>query len=83
MVSLELGKLAGKVGAAALLSLLNPLAALIPFVDPGSKGEASKADSDCVALARTSGAIPAAVKNPASTKVPPLAAAGTAFSPTR
>ena len=74
-VSLELGKLAGKVGAAALLALLNPLAAIIPFVDPGSKGEASRADENCAALARTSGAIPAAVKTPASTKVPPLAAA--------
>lgn len=79
-VSLELGKLAGKVGAAALLALLNPLAAIIPFVDPGSKGEASKADENCVALARTSGAIPAAVKTPASTRVPPLAAAAGASS---
>ena len=79
-VSLELGKLAGKVGAAALLALLNPLAAIIPFVDPGSKGEASKADENCVALARTSGAIPATVKTPASTRVPPLAATAGASS---
>ncbi len=69
-VSLELGKLAGKAGAAVLLSLLNPLAAIIPFIDPGAKDRAEKADSDCAALARTSGAIPPAVKNPASTKVP-------------
>ncbi len=82
-VSLELGKLAGKVGAAALLALLNPLAAIIPFIDPGSKGDALKADENCVALARTSGAIPAAVKTPASTRVPPLAASAGASSPHR
>ena len=46
-VSLELGKLAGKAGAAALLALLNPLAAIIPFIDPGSKKDAAAADSDC------------------------------------
>ena len=70
-VTLELGKLAGKVGAAALLALINPLAAIIPFIDPGSSDRAQQADRDCAALARTSGAIPPAVKNPASTKVPP------------
>jgi uncharacterized protein involved in outer membrane biogenesis len=83
-VSLELGKLGGKVGAAALLSLLNPLAAIIPFVDPGAKDKASQADSNCAALARTSGSIPAAVKNPGSkTRVPPLAAAAGASTARR
>ena len=82
-VSLELGKLAGKAGAAALLALLNPLAAILPFIDPGSKSEASKADSDCAALARTSGSIPAAVKNPASTRVPPLSTAASASTVSR
>jgi uncharacterized protein involved in outer membrane biogenesis len=72
-VSLELGKLAGKAGAAGLLALLNPLAAIIPFIDPGSKDKAAQADADCAALARTSGAIPAAVKNPATSHVPPAA----------
>ena len=38
-VSLELGKLAGKAGAAGLLALLNPLAAIIPFIDPGREEE--------------------------------------------
>jgi uncharacterized protein involved in outer membrane biogenesis len=73
-VSLEMGKLAGKAGAAALLALLNPLAAIIPFIDPGAKDKAAHADADCSALVRTSGSIPAAVKNPASTRVPPGAA---------
>jgi hypothetical protein len=82
-VSLELGQLAGKVGVAALLALLNPLAAIIPFVDPGSKGDASKADSDCAALARTSGSISAAVKTPASTRVPPPASTASSPAPRR
>ncbi len=56
-VSLELGKLAGKAGAAGLLSLLNPLAAIIPFIDPGSKKDAAEFDAECAALARTSGVI--------------------------
>ena len=78
-VSLELGKLAGKAGAAGLLALLNPLAAIIPFIDPGSRKSAAEADSECAALARTSGVIPNAVRNPASAHVPP--AAGPASAP--
>jgi len=73
-VSLELGKLAGKAGAAGLLALLNPLAAIIPFIDPGSKKEAAERDSECADLVRTSGVIPAAVRNPRSIHVPPAAA---------
>ena len=69
-VSLELKRLAGKAAAAGLLALLNPLAAIIPFVDLGSKGEANKEDDQCKALVRTSGAIPAAVKTPTNVKVP-------------
>ena len=72
-VSLELGKLAAKAGAAGLLSLLNPLAAIIPFIDPGSKKDAAQTDSECAALARTSGVIPAPVRNPKSVHVPPAA----------
>jgi uncharacterized protein involved in outer membrane biogenesis len=74
-VSLELGKLAGKTGAAALLALLNPLAAIIPFIDPGSKQDAAQSDSECAALARTSGVIPMPVRNPKSVPVPPPAPA--------
>ncbi|MEO5844303.1 MAG: AsmA family protein, partial [Caldimonas sp.] len=77
-ISLELGKLAGKAGAAALLALLNPLAAIIPFIDPGAKGEAARADSECAALARTSGVIPAPVRSPKSARVPPAAPAASA-----
>ena len=50
-ISVELGKIGAKVGAAALLSLLNPLAAVIPFVDPGANDEAKRAASQCAELA--------------------------------
>ncbi len=53
-ISLETGKLAGKAGAAVLLSLLNPIAALIPFIDTGSSDEAAKADHDCDGLVERS-----------------------------
>ncbi|HEV7574822.1 MAG TPA: AsmA family protein [Caldimonas sp.] len=82
-VSLEVGKLAGKAGASALLALLNPLAAIIPFVDPGSKKNAAEADAECAALARTSGVIPGAVRNPATTRVPPPAPAASPASTAR
>jgi uncharacterized protein involved in outer membrane biogenesis len=53
-VSLEKGKVGAKVGAAALLSLLNPLAAVIPFIDPGAKEEAKREAAQCAALAQRS-----------------------------
>jgi uncharacterized protein involved in outer membrane biogenesis len=72
-VSLEAGKLAGKAAAAGLLALLNPLAAIIPFIDPGAKKDAAANDASCANLVTTSGAIPGAARNPKSTPVPPLA----------
>jgi uncharacterized protein involved in outer membrane biogenesis len=53
-VSLESGKIAGKVGAAALLSLLNPLAAVIPFIDTGSSDEAKREAAQCASLTQRS-----------------------------
>ena len=79
-VSLELGKVAAKTGAAALLALLNPLAAIIPFIDPGAKERAHKADEDCAALVRSNGSIPGPVRNPKSTRVPPAGPAASAAS---
>lgn len=73
-VSVELGRLAGKAGAAALLSLLNPLAAVIPFVDTGSKEEARAAAEQCRQLAGKSGARSPAVTVPKDVKVPETAA---------
>ena len=49
-VSLEAGKLAGRVGAAALLALVTPVAAIIPFFDRGSTAEAKKGAASCEAL---------------------------------
>jgi AsmA family protein len=79
-VSLELGKLAGKAGAAALLALLNPLAAIIPFIDPGAKQDAGDNDANCANLVRTSGAIPSPVRNPKTAHIPPLASSASAAS---
>ena len=77
-VSLEMGKLAGKAGAAGLLALLNPLAAIIPFIDPGAQKDAAQTDAECANLVRTSGVIPAAVRTPKSTRIPPAAPASAA-----
>ena len=74
-VSLELGKLAGKAGAAGLLALLNPLAALIPFVDPGAQQQAKENDAECANLVHTLGIIPKPVRTPKSARVPPAASA--------
>ena len=57
-VSLEKGLLGAKLGASALLALVNPLAALIPLLDFGS-GEAAKRGADeCQALSRRIAAKP-------------------------
>ena len=70
-VGLEPGKLAGKAGASALLALLNPLAAIIPFVDPGARQAAKDAAAECTALVPSSGKIAPAARTPATLHVPP------------
>ena len=79
-VSLELGKLAGKAGASALLALLNPLAAIIPFIDPGARQAAKEAGAECANLVKTSGVIPKATLTPRSLHVPPGSAGPAAAS---
>ena len=69
-VSLELGKLAGKAGAAGLLALLSPLAAILPLIDTGSKDDAKKADDECARLVHTSGVISAATRGPDAMPIP-------------
>ena len=49
-LSLEMSRLAPRVAAAALLALVNPLAALIPLIDTGNSERASRASSSCRAL---------------------------------
>ncbi|MCR2747524.1 AsmA family protein [Limnobacter parvus] len=54
-VSLEKGPLAGKIAGAVLLSLINPLAALIPFVDSGTPDPDQSAENKgCYDLATRS-----------------------------
>jgi AsmA family protein len=49
-VSIEKGALGLKIGGAVLLGLLNPLAALIPFIDFGDKEGAKAATESCTRL---------------------------------
>ncbi len=71
VVSIEAGRLVAKAGAAGLLALLNPLAAIIPFVDPGAREAAREAAAQCARLLPTSGKIAATSKMPATLHVPP------------
>ena len=49
-VSLEYGKLGGRVGAAALLAFVTPVAAILPFFDTGSRDDAKRGAASCQAL---------------------------------
>lgn len=50
IVSLDKGRLGTRLGASALLGLINPLAALIPLMDVGSGADAKRGADDCRAL---------------------------------
>ena len=50
VLSLEPGRLAPKLAAAALLALINPLAALIPLIDPGDADAAKRGGAGCQSL---------------------------------
>jgi len=54
-VSLDKAKLGQRVGAAALLALLNPVAALIPFFDIGDSDDAKRGAAKCQALSQRIG----------------------------
>lgn len=67
-LSLEKGPLARRLGAAALMALIAPAAALLPLVDPGDADEAGRALAQgCRALAERSG-IRSAAARPRPTK---------------
>jgi len=51
-VSIDSSGIVARAGAAALLALLNPLAAVVPFVDPGARDAAHRADAQCAAVAQ-------------------------------
>jgi AsmA family protein len=53
-VSIEKGPLSLKLGAAVLLGLINPIAAMLPFIDTGDQQKADKATQDCTNLAKNS-----------------------------
>ena len=46
-VSVETSRLAGRVGLAALLALINPLAGLLPLLDPGDSEAAARDAAGC------------------------------------
>ena len=58
VVSIEKGPLATRLGAAALLALVNPLAALIPLMDTGDSAEAQRGADACRALSQRIAAKP-------------------------
>ncbi|CAN5286769.1 hypothetical protein BH11PSE9_BH11PSE9_19210 [soil metagenome] len=51
-VSIDKGPLIERLGAAGLLALLNPLAAIIPLMDTGSSDDAKAGAAKCQALAQ-------------------------------
>jgi uncharacterized protein involved in outer membrane biogenesis len=63
--SLETGPMARRVGAAALLALLNPIAAILPLIDTGSSDEAKRGTDACRALSQRIAARPSLAAPPA------------------
>jgi uncharacterized protein involved in outer membrane biogenesis len=51
-VSVEAGKLGTRVGASALLALVNPIAAIIPFIDTGKSDDAKRGAEACRAISK-------------------------------
>jgi hypothetical protein len=61
-----------KAAAATLLGVLvAPLAAIVPFVDPGSRDAAKETAARCAEMVGTSGKIQAATRVPKNAPVPP------------
>ncbi len=58
-ISVDKGRLGTRLGASALLGLLNPLAAVIPLIDFGSSDEAKRGGESCRALSQRIKARPA------------------------
>jgi uncharacterized protein involved in outer membrane biogenesis len=52
VVNIDKGRLAGRLAASLLLGLVNPLAALIPLVDPGDDAAATREAAACRDLAQ-------------------------------
>ncbi len=56
-VSIEKAGLTRKLASSFLLGLLNPLAALIPLIDPGDSADAGRSAADCQRLMRATARI--------------------------
>ena len=70
-VSVDAKKLVAKAAGAALLGVLvAPLAAIVPFVDPGSRDAAKETAQRCADMVGTSGSISAATRVPKGAPVP-------------
>lgn len=66
-ISLEPSSIGARIAGSVLLGLINPLAALIPLIDPGDAAGTAKASAGCRALAgRISSRSGAAPSEPAS-----------------
>jgi uncharacterized protein involved in outer membrane biogenesis len=59
VISLDKGRLGTRLGASALLGLVNPLAALIPLMDMGNSADSKRGADDCRALSNRVAAKPA------------------------
>jgi uncharacterized protein involved in outer membrane biogenesis len=71
-VSVDAKKVVAKAAAATLLGVLvAPLAAIVPFVDPGSRDAAKQTAARCAEMVGTSGKIQAATRVPKNAPVPP------------
>jgi len=71
VVSIDAKKVVAKAAAAALLGVLvAPIAAVVPFVDPGSRDAAKETAARCAEMVGTSGSIPAATRVPKGAPVP-------------
>lgn len=67
-VALESSTLGAKLAGSVLLGLVNPLAALIPLIDPGDASATAEASADCRALAGRIARKPAAAKGAQSSR---------------
>jgi uncharacterized protein involved in outer membrane biogenesis len=65
-ISLDPSRIGPRVGASALLSLLNPLAALLPFIDFGDSADAKRDAEQCRTLSARISAKPSLPAPPAA-----------------
>ena len=63
-VSVDKGKLGARLGASALLALINPLAGLIPLMDIGGGADAQRGVDTCRALAGRAKSVPTSALAP-------------------